>query len=117
MEHDFSGRSNGKFPGITERLKRQSCFPGWNVPTKIHVTFLQTSSLIPVADSLCKWEGFVQMVNATPERNITIQNFDLPIAQTVNQTVFPCKWKQPQLRVSETLAVFMLETLKSSRRI
>ena len=73
MEHDFSGRSNGKFWGITE-------FPGRNVPTEIHVPFRQTSSLIPVPDSLCKWEGFGQMVNPSPgERNITIQiTYQLP---------------------------------------
>ena len=32
MAHDFSGRSSGKFPGTTERLKRWSCFSGRNVP-------------------------------------------------------------------------------------
>ena len=30
---------------------------------------------MPVPHSLCKWEGFVQMVNASRERNITIRNF------------------------------------------
>ena len=45
----------------------------WKISGKeIRVPFRQTSSLIPVPDSLCKWEGFVQMVNASPERNITI---------------------------------------------
>ena len=32
MEHDFSGRFGGKFPGATERLKRKSWFPGRNFP-------------------------------------------------------------------------------------
>ena len=32
MEHDYSGRSSGKFPKETERLKKEVCLPGRNVP-------------------------------------------------------------------------------------
>ena len=66
MEYDFSGHSNGKFPGITERLKRYSpVFPDGMFPTEILVPLRQTSSLIAVPDSLCKLGGFMQMVNET----------------------------------------------------
>ena len=31
IEHGFSCRSSGKFPGATEHLKRKSCISGRNV--------------------------------------------------------------------------------------
>ena len=43
--------------------------------------------------TLCKYEEFVQMANASPEsREYHNTQFYLPIAQTVNQTVFPSTW-------------------------
>ena len=82
-------------PGITERLKRESCFSGRNVPTEIHVPFRQTSSLIPVPDSLCKWEGFVRMVNSSPERNITIRNLTYQLPEPWTKRFSHVNGKQP----------------------
>ena len=39
LEHTFSGRSTGKFPGMIEILKRQSCFPVGKFPVIKHVSF------------------------------------------------------------------------------
>ena len=78
MEHDFSGCSpewTVKSSGNNGTSEKVVCFPGRNVPTESDVPFRQTSSLIPFPDSLCNWEGFVQMINASPERTTTIRNF------------------------------------------
>ena len=50
MEHDFLGRSSGKFPGATEHLKRRSCFfvycffsfPDKMFQTEIRLPFAKT---------------------------------------------------------------------------
>ena len=49
MEHDFVGLPNGKFPGATEHLKRESCFSGWNVPNRNSCSISSKPSLIPVS--------------------------------------------------------------------
>ena len=44
MVHDFSGRSSGKFPGATERLKIKGSpvFPDGMFQTEIRVPFVET---------------------------------------------------------------------------
>ena len=61
--------------GKRDFLKGRHKIPKRNFRMESDVPFRQTSSLIPVPDSLCNWEGFVQMVNASPERTTTIRNF------------------------------------------
>ena len=56
MEHCFSSRSIGKFPGATEHLKRWSCqFSGRNIPNGNSCSISPKPSLIPVSGvrSLC----------------------------------------------------------------
>ena len=49
MEHDFFGRSRGKFPGATEHLKRLSCFSGRNIPNRNSSPISSKPSLTPVS--------------------------------------------------------------------
>ena len=46
MEHEFLSRSGGKFPGVTEHLKRQSCFSGRNAPNGNSYSISSKLSLI-----------------------------------------------------------------------
>ena len=46
MEHDFLSLSGGKFPGVTEHLKKQSCFSGRNAPNGNSYSISSRPSLI-----------------------------------------------------------------------
>ena len=50
MENVFSVRPTGKFPEKVDLLKRQSRFPGWNVPMEICVPF--TEFLVFITSSM-----------------------------------------------------------------
>ena len=70
MEHDFSGRFSGKFPGARERLKRQSCFSWRNVPGEDLCSTSSKPSLIPVRSRIScpfcgEWNWFVQIYKIT----------------------------------------------------
>ena len=54
MEHDLSGRFTGKFPVATERLKRQYCFPGRNVPHGDLWSITPKPSFIRVSERLSR---------------------------------------------------------------
>ena len=45
MEHDFLGRSSGKFPGATEHLKGSPVFPDGKLQTEIRVHFFIAAHL------------------------------------------------------------------------
>ena len=68
MEHDFLSRSGGKFPVVTEHLKRQSCFSERNAPNGKFVFhfFKAISDTIfrPSWPFFGNWILFVQMLNA-----------------------------------------------------
>ena len=69
MEHIFIGRSTGKFPTVTGKLKRWSCFSGRNVANGTYVFTASRPFFIK-----CK-SWFVQMVNEILERNLPVLNF------------------------------------------
>ena len=105
------GRSCRKFPGATEHVKRQSCFSRRSIPNGNCVPFLQNHLWYQFEafwSFFGKWNWFVQMVHATPGRNLPILNFciHLPkpwtdrftlvcytaVFSVVTLVVYPCKW-------------------------
>ena len=73
------GSFQRKISGKNEASEKVACFSGWNIPNRNSCSISSKPSLVPVSGPsrsfLGKWNGFVQMVNVIPARNLPVLNF------------------------------------------